>query len=150
MWYRVVCARSQVTGPRSQVPIPIPISSRLQAVPTAVCLCLQRVSGYYVRKTTAASIHISSHNILHTRTYHSTLRLMSRGRTVPWLRRLVAGFPPLRPGDDPRLYHTDLVVDKWHWGRLLPCHHSTSIAYSFNRLSSTLYNLKHISHDCCV
>jgi len=117
--------------------------------PVCVYVCLQRVSGYYVRKTTAPSTHIS-HNILRTRTYHSTPHLMSRGRTVPWLRRLVAGFPPLRPGDHPRLYLTDLVVGKWHWGRLLPCHHSTSIACSFNRLSSTLYNSKHISHDCCV
>jgi hypothetical protein len=121
-------------------------------------LCLQRVAGYYVRKATTAAIHLSSHNTVHTRTYHSTPYHMSRGRTVPWLRRLVASFPSLRPGDDPRLFHMDLVVDKWHWGRqgplpstlLVPCHHSTSIACSFIRLSSTLYNLKPISHDCCV
>lgn len=75
-----------------------------------VFLCLQLVSGYYVRKATT-SIHISSHNIANTRTYQSTPYRMSRGRTVPWLRRLVAGFPPL--------WHGDLVVDKWHSSRLL-------------------------------
>lgn len=94
-------------------------------------LCLQRVSGYYVRKATTAAIHFS-HNTVHTRTYHSTPYRMSRGRTVSWLRRLVAGFPPLRPGDDPRLFCMDLVVDKWQWRRQgpLPVHRFSPVITS--------------------
>jgi hypothetical protein len=31
---------------------------------------------------------------------------------VPWLKRLVAGFPPRRPGFDPRSGHVGFAVDK--------------------------------------
>jgi hypothetical protein len=32
--------------------------------------------------------------------------------TVPWLRRLVSGLPPRRPGFDPGSVHVGFVVDK--------------------------------------
>jgi hypothetical protein len=32
--------------------------------------------------------------------------------TVPWLRRLVAGVSPRRPGCNPRPVHVEFVVDK--------------------------------------
>ena len=106
-----------------------------------------------VRKATTASILISSQNIVHTRTYHSTPYLLSRGRTVPWRRRLVAGFPLLRPGDDPRLIRMDFIVDKVTLGRaVLPLHRFCSVftppVFHTHCLLSTLYNLKPLSHDC--
>ena len=39
-------------------------------------------------------------------------------RTVPWLRRLVAGFSPRRPGFDPVSVHVGFVVDKVALGRV--------------------------------
>ena len=63
VWHRVVCGRS-----RSSLATIAGCSDRCCS---GVCLCLRRVSGYYVRKATTTSIHISSHNIVHTRTYHS-------------------------------------------------------------------------------
>jgi hypothetical protein len=33
-------------------------------------------------------------------------------QTVPYFRRLVAGFPPRRPGFEPRSVHVGFVVDK--------------------------------------
>jgi hypothetical protein len=59
-------------------------------------------------------------------------------RAVPWLRRLVAGLPPRRPGFDPGSVHVGFVVDKvalgqvfsqvlrfsllisFHWDRFFP------------------------------
>jgi hypothetical protein len=40
-------------------------------------------------------------------------------RAVPWLRRLVAGLSPRRPGLDPGLMW-DLWWTKWHWDRFFP------------------------------
>jgi hypothetical protein len=48
---------------------------------------------------------------------------------VPWLKRLVAGFPPRRPGFDPRSGHVGFVVDKVALGQVFseyfgfPCQH---------------------------
>jgi hypothetical protein len=39
---------------------------------------------------------------------------------VPWLRRLVAGFPPLRPGFDSGSVHVGFVVDKVALGQVFP------------------------------
>jgi hypothetical protein len=44
---------------------------------------------------------------------------------VPWLRRLVAGFPPRRPGFETRSGHVEFVVDKVAVGRFTP---STSVS----------------------
>jgi hypothetical protein len=37
---------------------------------------------------------------------------------VPWLRRLVAGLSPRRPGLDPRSVHVRFVVDKVALGQV--------------------------------
>jgi hypothetical protein len=39
---------------------------------------------------------------------------------VPWLRRLVAGLPPRRPGFDPGSVHVGFVVDKVALGQVFP------------------------------
>ena len=39
---------------------------------------------------------------------------------VPWLRRLVAGLPPRKPGFDPGSVHVGFVVDKVALGQVLP------------------------------
>jgi hypothetical protein len=39
---------------------------------------------------------------------------------VPWLRRLVAGLSPLRPGFDPGSVHVGFVVDKVTLGQVFP------------------------------
>ena len=39
---------------------------------------------------------------------------------VPWLRRLVAGLPPQRPGFDPGSVHVGFVVDKVALGQVFP------------------------------
>jgi hypothetical protein len=39
---------------------------------------------------------------------------------VPWLRRLVAGLSPLRPGFDPGSVHVGFVVDKVALGQVFP------------------------------
>jgi hypothetical protein len=36
---------------------------------------------------------------------------------VPWLRRLIAGLSPRRPGLAPRSIQWDLWWTKWHWDR---------------------------------
>jgi hypothetical protein len=39
---------------------------------------------------------------------------------VPWLRRLVAGFPPLRPVFDPRSGHVGFMVDNMTRAQVFP------------------------------
>jgi hypothetical protein len=39
---------------------------------------------------------------------------------VPWLRRLVTGIPPRRPGFDPGSVHVGFVVDKLALGQVFP------------------------------
>jgi hypothetical protein len=41
-------------------------------------------------------------------------------KAVPWLRRLVAGLPPPRPGFDPGSVHVGFVVDKVALGQVFP------------------------------
>jgi hypothetical protein len=41
-------------------------------------------------------------------------------RAVPWLSRLVAGFPPWRPGFDPGSVHVGFMVDKVAVGQVFP------------------------------
>jgi hypothetical protein len=45
-------------------------------------------------------------------------KLISGLWAVPWLRRLVAGLPPRRPGFDPRSVHVGFVVDKVALGQV--------------------------------
>jgi hypothetical protein len=42
------------------------------------------------------------------------------GLAVPWLRWLVAGLPPRRPGFDPGSVHVEFVVDKVALGQVSP------------------------------
>jgi hypothetical protein len=44
----------------------------------------------------------------------------NRNQTVPWLRRLIAGFSQRRPGFDPRLVHVGFVVEKVTLGQVFP------------------------------
>jgi hypothetical protein len=39
---------------------------------------------------------------------------------MPWLRRLVAGIPPRRPGFDPGSVYAGLVMDKVALGQVFP------------------------------
>jgi hypothetical protein len=50
---------------------------------------------------------------------------------VPWLRRLVAGLSPRRPGFDPGSVHVGFMVDKVALGQVFPP------SVSFHRCSST-------------
>jgi hypothetical protein len=56
---------------------------------------------------------------------------------VPYLKRLVAGFPPRRPGFAPGQVMWDLWCTKWDWARFSP---STSVS-SANRHSTRLSSL---------
>jgi hypothetical protein len=38
---------------------------------------------------------------------------------VPWLRQIVTGLSPWRPGFDNMPIHVDSVVEKWHWDSFL-------------------------------
>jgi hypothetical protein len=40
--------------------------------------------------------------------------------SVPWLRRLVAGLSPRRPGSDPGSVHVGFLVDKMALGQIFP------------------------------
>jgi hypothetical protein len=42
------------------------------------------------------------------------------GKSVPWLRRLVAALPPRRPGFDPGSVHVEFVVEKVALGQVFP------------------------------
>jgi hypothetical protein len=46
---------------------------------------------------------------------------------VPWLRRLVAGLSPGRPGFDPGLVHVGFLVDEVALGQVPPPPRSTSV-----------------------
>jgi hypothetical protein len=69
------------------------------------------------------------------------LKVIEWEGAVPQLKRLVAGFPPRRPGFDPRSGHVGFVVDKVTLGQVFsdfgfPCQ------YSFHQL---LHNHHHLS-----
>jgi hypothetical protein len=60
-------------------------------------------------------------------------------RAAPWLRRLVAGFPPRRPGFEPRSGHVGFVVDKVTLGEVF------SEYFGFPR-QSLFHRLLHTRH----
>jgi hypothetical protein len=64
------------------------------------------------RRSIATRLHgVTSHK-------KATLVLTTARRAVPWLRRLVAGLSPRRPGSDPGDHFMwDLWWTKWHWDR---------------------------------
>jgi hypothetical protein len=49
-----------------------------------------------------------------------SLSLFTQIVAVPWLRRLVAGLSPRRPGFDPGSVHVGFVVDKVALGHVFP------------------------------
>jgi hypothetical protein len=58
---------------------------------------------------------------------------------VPWLRRLVAGLSPRRPGFDPGSVHVRFVVDKVALGQVPPPPPSTSVfPCQFHSISAPL------------
>jgi hypothetical protein len=69
---------------------------------------------------------------------------------VPWLRRLVAGFSPWRPGFDPWSVHVGFVVDKVALGQVFlrvagfPCQFHSSGAPLLGKLGKkTAHHLHH-------
>jgi hypothetical protein len=50
----------------------------------------------------------------------STEKISSVVMAVPWLRRLVVGLSPRRPGFDPGSVHVGFVVDKVALGQVFP------------------------------
>jgi hypothetical protein len=63
-------------------------------------------------------------------------------KAVPWFRRLVAGFPPLRPAFDPRSGHVRLLVDKMTLGQVFSEYLGFHCQLSFHRL---LHNHHYLS-----
>jgi hypothetical protein len=57
-------------------------------------------------------------NVLLT-VFHVNTRL-THDMAVPWLRRLVAGLSPRRPGFDSESVHVEFVVDKVTLGQVFP------------------------------
>jgi hypothetical protein len=57
--------------------------------------------------------------------YLNSTRLSAYNLVVPWLRRLVTGLPPRRPGFDPRSIHVRFLVDKVVLGQVFSA--STSV-----------------------
>lgn len=66
-------------------------------------------------RCTQRGFRIISHEVIHT-AYET--KLISR-RSMPWLRRLVAGVSPHRPGFNRRPVHVGFVVDRVNLGRLI-------------------------------
>ena len=62
---------------------------------------------------------------------------------MPWLRRLVAGFSPRRPGLDAGSVHVGFVVDKVALGQVFPPEYfGFPLSISFHRCSITRENEK--------
>jgi hypothetical protein len=55
----------------------------------------------------------------------------------PWLRRLVVGLPPRRPGFDPGSVHVEFAVDKVSLGQVFPEYFDFPLSISFHRCSIT-------------
>jgi hypothetical protein len=55
-------------------------------------------------------------------------------KAVPYLRRLVSGFPPRRPGFEPRSGHVGFVVDKVELGQVFSEYFGLPCQFSFHRL----------------
>jgi hypothetical protein len=68
---------------------------------------------------------------------------------VPWLRRLVAGLSPRRPGFDPGSVHVGFVVDKVALGQVFPrvlrfsCQFHSTGAPLQGKTKNKIYHLHH-------
>jgi hypothetical protein len=65
-----------------------------------------------------------------------------QGWAAPYLKRLVAGFPPRRPGFDPGSGQVEFVVDKMALGQVFPEYFGFPCQSSFHQL---LHNRPHLS-----
>jgi hypothetical protein len=63
-------------------------------------------------------------------------------QAVPWLRRLVVGLQPRRPGFDPGSVHVGFVMDKVTLGQVFPQYFGFPLSVSFQRCSITSKNEK--------
>jgi hypothetical protein len=64
-------------------------------------------------------------------------RKVNSGKAVPWFRLLVAGFPPRRPGFEPRSIHVEFVVDKVALEQVSSQYFGFPCQFSFHRLLHT-------------
>jgi hypothetical protein len=64
----------------------------------------------------------------------------SSSRAMPWLKRLVAGFPPQRPGCEPGSGQVGFVVDKVALGQVFPEYFGFPCQSSFHQI---LYHHNH-------
>jgi hypothetical protein len=62
---------------------------------------------------------------------------MIRQKDAPQLRRLFAGFPPRRPGFEPRSGHVGLLVDELPLGQIFSEYFGFPCKFSFHRLLHT-------------
>ena len=63
-------------------------------------------------------------------------------RAVAWLRRLVYGLSPRRPGFDPGSVNMGFLVDKVALGQVFPEYFGFPLSISFHRWSITRKNEK--------
>jgi hypothetical protein len=56
--------------------------------------------------------HDISYYDIHSHSYSKTRRSKTKTKAVPWLRGLVAGLSPRRPGFNPGSVYAGFVVDK--------------------------------------
>jgi hypothetical protein len=68
-------------------------------------------------------------------------RSRRKEQVVPWLKSLVAGLSPQRPGFAPGSIHVGFVVEKWHWDRFSSEFFSFPLSISFHRRSPNSYHL---------
>jgi hypothetical protein len=68
-----------------------------------------------------------------------------RTGTMPWLRRLVAGFPPRRPGFETGSFHVGFVVDKMVLGQVFSKYFGFPLSISFYRCSIEMEKTEKIS-----
>jgi hypothetical protein len=64
-----------------------------------------------------------------------------RPKAVPWLRWLVAGLSPRRPGFEPGSIHVGFVVDKVALGQVFSEVFGFTLSISFHRRSQNSYHL---------
>jgi hypothetical protein len=65
---------------------------------------------------------------------------VTQEKAVPWLRQLVDGLPPRRPGFDPGSVDVGSVVDKVVPGQVFPEYFGFRLSISFHRCSITWKN----------
>jgi hypothetical protein len=82
--------------------------------------------------------HTVSHLIFTALIITDIIGIFDGSKAVQWLRRLVAGLSPRRPGFDPGPVHVGFVVDKVALGQVFPPKYfGFSLSISFHRCSIT-------------